>query len=75
MRTRQLSRDRVLGWDRKAAAGHASLLTTSVYLHVAVDEREGVGGVVCDKHPLADQANGLGGIVASPFGFVARYLS
>ena len=27
----------------KAAAGHASLLTTSVYLHVLVDEREGVG--------------------------------
>ena len=27
----------------KAAAGHASLLTTSVYLHVVVDEREEVG--------------------------------
>jgi len=27
----------------KAAAGHASLLTTSVYLHVLVDEREEVG--------------------------------
>jgi integrase len=26
----------------KAAAGHASLLTTSVYLHVVVDEREEV---------------------------------
>jgi len=27
----------------KAAAGHSSLLTTSVYLHVVVDEREEVG--------------------------------
>lgn len=43
---------RVLGWDRlrtlaevKAAAGHASLLTTSVYLHVVVDEREEVGSL------------------------------
>ncbi|MCI0627621.1 MAG: hypothetical protein L0387_39225 [Acidobacteria bacterium] len=27
----------------KAAAGHASLQTTSVYLHVVVDEREDVG--------------------------------
>jgi hypothetical protein len=27
----------------KAAAGHANLLTTSVYLHVVVDEREEVG--------------------------------
>jgi integrase len=27
----------------KAGAGHASLLTTSVYLHVVVDEREEVG--------------------------------
>jgi integrase len=27
----------------RAAAGHASLLTTSVYLHVVVDEREEVG--------------------------------
>jgi len=27
----------------KAAAGHASLLTTSVYLHVVVDEMEEVG--------------------------------
>jgi len=27
----------------KAAAGHASLMTTSVYLHVVVDEREEVG--------------------------------
>lgn len=27
----------------KAAAGHASLLTTSVYLHVVVDEGEEVG--------------------------------
>jgi len=27
----------------KAAAGHTSLLTTSVYLHVVVDEREEVG--------------------------------
>ena len=35
------------GWrnlaEVKAAAGHASLLTTSVYLHVVVDEREEVG--------------------------------
>jgi integrase len=29
----------------KAAAGHASLLTTSVYLHVLVDEREEVGAL------------------------------
>jgi integrase len=29
----------------KAAAGHASLLTTSVYLHVVVDEREEVGSL------------------------------
>jgi integrase len=29
----------------KAAAGHASLLTTSVYLHVVVDEREDVGAL------------------------------
>jgi integrase len=29
--------------DVRAAAGHASLLTTSVYLHVVVDEREEVG--------------------------------
>jgi len=29
----------------KAAAGHASLLTTSVYLHVVVDEREEVGAL------------------------------
>jgi integrase len=29
----------------KAAAGHASLLTTSVYLHVVVDEREKVGNL------------------------------
>jgi hypothetical protein len=27
----------------RAAAGHASLLTTSVYLHVVVDERQKVG--------------------------------
>jgi hypothetical protein len=29
----------------KAAAGHASLLTTSVYLHVVLDEREEVGSL------------------------------
>jgi integrase len=29
----------------RAAAGHASLLTTSVYLHVVVDEREEVGSL------------------------------
>jgi integrase/recombinase XerD len=29
----------------KAAAGHASLMTTSVYLHVVVDEREEVGAL------------------------------
>jgi len=29
----------------KAAAGHANLLTTSVYLHVVVDEREEVGSL------------------------------
>jgi site-specific recombinase XerC len=29
----------------KAAAGHASLLTTSVYLHVVVDERDEWGAV------------------------------
>jgi integrase len=29
----------------KAAAGHASLMTTSVYLHVVVDEAEEVGAL------------------------------
>ena len=33
----------------KAAAGHASLLTTSVYLHVVVDEREEVGDLFAVK--------------------------
>jgi site-specific recombinase XerD len=31
----------------KAAAGHASLLTTSVYLHVAVEDEEKVGDLFC----------------------------
>jgi hypothetical protein len=37
--------DRLLApaWLVRAAARHASLLTTSVYLHVVVDEREEVG--------------------------------
>jgi len=34
----------------KAAAGHASLLTTSVYLHVVVDEREEVGDLFAAAH-------------------------
>jgi hypothetical protein len=31
----------------KAAAGHASLLTTSVYLHVAVEDEGKVGDLFC----------------------------
>lgn len=31
----------------KAAAGHASLLTTSVYLHVAVEDEGMVGDLFC----------------------------
>jgi integrase len=37
-----LAGGRTLG-EVKAAAGHASLLTTSVHLHVVLDEREQVG--------------------------------
>ena len=31
----------------KAAAGHASLLTTSVYLHIAVEDEGKVGDLFC----------------------------